>query len=395
MTKTFQVEHQDSNYDFKLGIEGFNYSDLFNPTKLKDLAETFYKEVKTQNAELHDALMQYINSRGENYEQKVSSKILTDSAPYLSNFIAKLFHIERERNELLAEIKQDDPIWKYKFFVQRRAIKKFNADNVNDLDYNELTWALKELRNTSFSDTLRFDEELATATITAKLVELEELLTKEQELTESAKTTLKAIQTAYDRLKDSTFGKLFSNYAMEIEATGELLQVQATLKLIEAWSAVSFFKKTKDWISFHTPRTLDYQHLVHITRPLDKLQEAMNFTENHLRRRDGFKLTDEGATLRESLAEIDYCMICHERSKDSCSTGMHEKDGSVKRNPLGIKLEGCPLDEKISEMHLLKGQGDSIGALALVTIDNPMCAGTGHRICNDCMKACIFQNKTP
>lgn len=399
MTNTFPAENNTSSrfsdYDFKLGIEGFNYSDLYNPFKLKELAETFYNEVKTANPELHDALMQYIASRGENYEQKVSSKILTDSAPYLSDFIAKLFHIEKERNNLVKEIKEDNPIWKYKFFVQRRAIKKFNAEAVNDLNYNELDWALKELKNTSFSDYLRFDEELMIASITANLVELEELLTKNQELTDSAKATLKAIQTAYDRHKDSTFGKLFSAFAMEIEATGELLQTQAVLKILEAWSAIAFFKKTKNWISFHTPRTLDYQHLVHINRPIEELAEAMNFTDSHLRRRDGFKLTDKGATLRESLAEIDYCMICHERSKDSCSTGMHEKDGSVKRNPLGIKLEGCPLDEKISEMHLLKKQGDSIGALALVTIDNPMCAGTGHRICNDCMKACIFQKQDP
>ena len=27
----------------------------------------------------------------------------------------------------------------------------------------------------------------------------------------------------------------------------------------------------------------------------------------------------------------------------------------------------------------------------LVMIDNPMCPLTGHRICNDCMKACIYQ----
>ena len=99
--------------------------------------------------------------------------------------------------------------------------------------------------------------------------------------------------------------------------------------------------------------------------------------------------------MRDALFEIDYCLICHERDKDSCSTGLHEKDGSVKRNPLGIKTEGCPLDEKISEMHLLKKQGDSIASLALVTIDNPMCAGTGHRICNDCMKGCIFQKQEP
>jgi len=34
-------------------------------------------------------------------------------------------------------------------------------------------------------------------------------------------------------------------------------------------------------------------------------------------------------------------------------------------------------------------------ALAIVVIDNPMAAGTGHRICNDCMKSCIFQKQEP
>src|SRR2546423_616144 len=46
-------------------------------------------------------------------------------------------------------------------------------------------------------------------------------------------------------------------------------------------------------------------------------------------------------------------------------------------------------------MHLLQKEGDSIGALAVVVIDNPMCPGTGHRICNDCMKSCIFQKQEP
>ena len=64
-------------------------------------------------------------------------------------------------------------------------------------------------------------------------------------------------------------------------------------------------------------------------------------------------------------------------------------------NPLGIALNGCPLDEKISEMHTLRKAGDAIGALALVVVDNPMCPGTGHRICNDCMKACIYQKQEP
>ena len=46
-------------------------------------------------------------------------------------------------------------------------------------------------------------------------------------------------------------------------------------------------------------------------------------------------------------------------------------------------------------MNVVKQEGNTVGALAIVTIDNPMAAGTGHRICNDCMKSCIFQKQDP
>ena len=78
-----------------------------------------------------------------------------------------------------------------------------------------------------------------------------------------------------------------------------------------------------------------------------------------------------------------------------CSKGFHRKTGGFKPNPLGVPLAGCPLEEKIGEAHALRGQGDSLGALADRAVDNPMCPGTGHRICNDCMKACIFQKQEP
>ena len=74
---------------------------------------------------------------------------------------------------------------------------------------------------------------------------------------------------------------------------------------------------------------------------------------------------------------------------------MREKDGSFKKSPFGVPLNGCPLEEKISEMNTLKEEGCPIGALAAVTVDNPMCAATGHRICNDCMKSCIYQKQEP
>ncbi|MGZ8214733.1 MAG: pyridine nucleotide-disulfide oxidoreductase, partial [Methylosarcina sp.] len=116
----------------------------------------------------------------------------------------------------------------------------------------------------------------------------------------------------------------------------------------------------------------------------------------HRRRRDGFKLTDPRFNQREVLSEVDHCIYCHERDTDSCSKGMrNKKTNTFKVDPLGVTTTGCPLDEKISEMHLVKRGGDNIGALAIVIVDNPMCPGTGHRICNDCMKGCIYQKTDP
>jgi NADPH-dependent glutamate synthase beta subunit-like oxidoreductase/NAD(P)H-flavin reductase len=43
----------------------------------------------------------------------------------------------------------------------------------------------------------------------------------------------------------------------------------------------------------------------------------------------------------------------------------------------------------------MRQAGELLAAMALIAIDNPMCPGTGHRICNDCMKACIFQKQEP
>src|SRR5690606_33600293 len=113
------------------------------------------------------------------------------------------------------------------------------------------------------------------------------------------------------------------------------------------------------------------------------------------RARDGFALTDPGTDLVGALDQANYCIWCHNQGKDSCSKGFREKTGAFRKSVFGVTLAGCPLEEKISEMNLVKARGNSIGALAIVVTDNPMCAGTGHRICNDCMKSCIYQKQEP
>ncbi|HEX8398489.1 MAG TPA: FAD-dependent oxidoreductase [Pyrinomonadaceae bacterium] len=398
MSKTNAGKAFDNKSNFEPGIGGFSYADLYKPERLRELAETFYDEIKQENAELHSALMQYIAARGANYEQKVESKILTDAAPYLSSFIARLFNIEPRNESLVQSVKEQDPVWQFKFFIQRRAIKKFPAEQAVAFDLDALNASLLNLEQTAFADIFDpQDDELTISKITVQLLAIEEALTKNQELTDAQREVLR-------KLNSVASTELLRQFQSDLnsEAEGDLLAVKTYLRLFEAWAAVHSFKpeakrNVRGWQSFRVPHQLDYQNLVHVIRPRGEngLPELIQEFPEHIRRRDGFDLTDPRGTQREALYETDYCLICHERSKDSCSKGFHEKDGSIKRNPLGIKMTGCPLEEKISEMHLMKRHGDSIAALALVVIDNPMCAGTGHRICNDCMKGCIFQKQEP
>ena len=147
-------------------------------------------------------------------------------------------------------------------------------------------------------------------------------------------------------------------------------------------------------------------NLVPSARRKDKDGYAeFTISPEHIRRRSGFALTDQGTDLRGALDQANYCILCHKQGKDSCSTGLKEKvakdaapllgKAAYKKSPFGVVQAGCPLSEKISEFHSLKGTGHAVAALAMITVDNPMVAATGHRICNDCMKSCIYQKQEP
>lgn len=105
--------------------------------------------------------------------------------------------------------------------------------------------------------------------------------------------------------------------------------------------------------------------------------------------RADFSLADPGLSRDAAYKEAFYCIGCHKQSKDSCSKGMPGE------NPLGVQRTGCPLGQKISEMAVLTQQGQWLAALALAMINNPLIAGTGHRICTACMDACIYQKQDP
>ncbi len=156
-------------------------------------------------------------------------------------------------------------------------------------------------------------------------------------------------------------------------------------------------------ILFKTPAKIDPYNLVTHAHKSER-EGVVTYTikPEHIRRRRGFALTDPGTDLAGALDQANYCIWCHTQGKDSCSKGLREKPPAdapqkiaFKKSPFGVTLAGCPLEEKISEFHTLKSQGNALAALAVIVIDNPMVAVTGHRICNDCMKSCIYQKQEP
>ncbi len=264
------------------------------------------------------------------------------SGPHLEAFLAELFGIADEISEIARRTRDLDPVHACKrLFVQRQAVRKY--PDPADLDGPALRAALEE----------RMGEKLTEPVFAVHAARWEEV-------------------------RDEAALDLALRYA-------------AWATLTEAGRA-----EHRGGTLFRVPHKMVPEHLV----PVETIERdgvtMLRLPEHDWRARDGFALTDAGMTVQQALDQMNYCIWCHVQGKDSCSKGLRDrKSGKFQRSAFGVTLAGCPLDEKISEMHALRAQGCLLGAFATIAIDNPMMAATGHRICNDCMKACIFQKQEP
>jgi NADPH-dependent glutamate synthase beta subunit-like oxidoreductase len=409
----------------ELGVPGFAYADLHDPRRLGDLFrvwETGFRAADPEGFAKYDA---YRACKGEGMDPLAVSEALLAAAPHVSAFVAKLFRIEAEVAALVSEARSREPLWHFKKdFAKKRVLKDgagkgfaMQAQRLGDLDgerwSSEGTPKPAELAERITGVALhamagsvdkQSDEESFVARGTLAILEIDDTARKAAKAggaqwTDALRDRALALRKAL--LADDETRALVRTLcpAGDVPTDAEHAALVAlVLDAIEADLARRRAHKSDPatrWSSLRSPHNLDYQQLVHIRRPDEKLHELFVGPDNERRQRTSFRLTDKRGSVREVEGEIDYCMLCHDRDKDSCSKGFREKAGGYKKNPLGVDLRGCPLEEKISEMHAMRQLGDAVGALALITVDNPMCAGTGHRICNDCMKACIFQKQEP
>ena len=328
----------------------WRYEDLFQQQGLARLDQEFLAYLGKRDAALSDQLANF--RAGTEAQTPLSqSTLLLAIAPHVEGFIARLFQIEEPVSLLQTATLSHDVVMLFKKqFVQRRA-RRYRGD------FPE-----------TFADLSRWLEDEA---------ERRGLPFTDQEW-------------AIARLGEQWLGDE-SRYGIEIER-------------LTRWCALVLNKadirsEFSGWSSFKLPERVDHGHLVPVQRIERFGVEMAEGPAAGFRRRDGFHLTDLRMDARHVQSEVHYCLYCHDHDGDFCSKGFPEKKGvpelGLKIDPLGVTLTGCPLEEKISEMNLLRRDGFNIAALAIIMIDNPLLPATGHRICNDCMKACIYQKQDP
>ena len=385
--------------DFLLGVPGFKYQDLHREERLAELDSVFRAELEADDPSLAARLTLW-RSGDESLDPIAKSRFLVEAARPVARFVARLFGIEREWRAQAATAAPEAVLFRFRRdFLLRRAVRaRVSGDEVARIAregaaiesglYGDLPW--------------ESDPELATARLGTELLDLEaehiEAVRQKKRPSVSEESRARVAELAR-RAEAAGVAGLPVPRDLSDELALEFLE--ALLARYAIWCKArlddpELRRVVAGWVSFRLPGPVDFHHLVETERPDPFLSEVRVGPGHRRRRREGFGLTDPRMTRREVLGETHYCILCHDRDKDSCAKGFFdEKTGTWQKNPLGIELKGCPLDEKISEMHQLRREGDSLGALALVVIDNPMCPGTGHRICNDCMKGCIFQKQDP
>lgn len=331
-----------------LVLFGCTYDELFTSRGLQKLDADFWQFVQNQAPEWASQLSHYRG--GKEWSPVGISEFILAVAPLLEAYLARLFHIEDSIQALQAKILKEQTVFSFKKYYVLREARRLLRKSL-DADFSILDqWVTKTLHDCGIAST---DREWAVATLGEKLL---------AEGNESYRERL--VQWCV-----------------------------AALATTEGQKAVS------GWASFHIPQSLDFQNLVPTQYVPDDALGRLTLPKTKLRARDGFQLTDPRMDLRDALNHVHYCVYCHKTDGDFCSKGFpvrkNDPNQGLKINPLGEILTGCPLEEKISEMHFLKKEGYSVGALATIMIDNPMCPATGHRICNDCMKACIYQKQEP
>lgn len=333
-----------------LPLDEFTFEQLKTVDGLKRLDARFLSFLEAQHPALLSSLHAY--RRGHVFAPTLESALLIDWAMMLEQFIADFFSITAELASARSDQHMLAPLFAFKTAYVKQYAKKQLKSSTSRADFATLDqWLSQEIAQHTPDSLAR---ELRVALYAAHV-----------------DAHLPTLSNSHQKLRDWC---------------------------VQALATEAGRRATAGWVCFTLPEKIDPMNPVP-TLGLTDDSTAYGLPSDQLKARDGFALTDQGFSPEAVMSEIDYCVLCHKNETDFCSKGFPVKKSDpsqgYKKDVQGDPLLGCPLEEKISEMHTLKLRGHQIGALAMIMRDNPLCPATGHRVCNDCMRSCIYQKQTP
>ncbi|HYF58223.1 MAG TPA: FAD-dependent oxidoreductase [Burkholderiaceae bacterium] len=342
---------------------GMDWPALHRREGLLELDRRWLDFLRERDASLHDRLVA-ARAAPDALPPLDEATLLIALGPYVDAFVARLFDVEEPLALLRAAHTALEPLWRVKWkFVRRKAVLGVPPEALEG-----------------------FDADAARAELAAALA-------------------ARGAPPRGDAFDELAFARAV--LAWQADPVAHEAPLRTALHY-SAWAAGTPEGRARHGggVLFRLPSNVDPFELLHDVRRDERPGvRVTTIRVDRIRRRldhdrAAFARTEAGPTLERALDETRYCLLCHATGTDSCSKGLREAprpDGEpvFRRSAFGASLHGCPLDERISEFHALKRDGRAIAALAMIVIDNPMLAATGHRICNDCMRSCIYQQQTP
>lgn len=377
-----RAELHGPSTELRLGFSEISWPELHTDAGLERLHHHFLAWLDARDPGLADRV-----GRAPSSDRDAGARLLA-LAPHVGAYLAQLFGIEEEVEALRQAILGYQPEFDFhKRFVKGRLKKRPPPES----DAAEAAAVAGRALEAMAGKPVDLENEREVAQAVLALLDLYAALRKRQR--QGGATFSESMHAGLERLQQA-LRRRDADPAASDEAWLQGI-VESTERAFAARMADPA-DPASSWRSVRTKGRQSFAELVPLRIRVadDGLHESVG--AGPLRTRaEPFALTDSRGSSGEAAHEVSTCLDCHERGKDSCRTGLRDRKGKVKDNPLGVALAGCPLGERVGEMQQLRRAGDVLGALSVVVKDNPMMPGTGHRICNDCMKACVYQTHEP
>jgi len=262
--------------------------------RLEALDRAFLASLRKSDAGLAERFLAW---RRDGLPRLEESELLMELAPRLAAFVARLFRIEGEHAALCERIRADEVIFQWKRKVVERKVVKARLRLPSSRRWTRRCSSRPIARRwTRCWPTRRSpaDPERELAVITTRLLEAAEAGQEGRRPISMPCSPGRAPSRSTPRWPNGDVASLRSTFAQD--------------RLRRA----------------RGPRA-----------PAPRPARVLRGPAREAAQRDGFDLTDKRHSPRENLREAHYCLTCHERAKDSCSTGLKDKSGALLKNPLG------------------------------------------------------------